>query len=138
MSQRDRYHTAVRNALIADGWTITHDPYSLSYGATSVFVDIGAEAPLAAERGTRRIAVEVKSFVGISRMVELERALGQYVLYRSRLQRIEPQREMYLGVPSVVFEPLFNVAAGRDIIADIDLRYFLYDPDQELITQWNP
>jgi hypothetical protein len=29
MPARDIYHNAVKAALIADGWTITHDPYRL-------------------------------------------------------------------------------------------------------------
>jgi hypothetical protein len=29
---KDVYHNAVRNALLKDGWTIPHDPYTLSFG----------------------------------------------------------------------------------------------------------
>ena len=32
MPARDLFHDAVRNALIKDGWTITHDPFRLSWG----------------------------------------------------------------------------------------------------------
>jgi hypothetical protein len=47
---KDVYHNAVRNALVKDGWTITHDPYTLTVGRRDVFVDLGAEKPIAAER----------------------------------------------------------------------------------------
>ena len=43
MPAKDVYHAAVRNALSKDGWTITHDPYTLTYGQRDVFVDLGAE-----------------------------------------------------------------------------------------------
>ncbi len=32
MPARDSYHNAVKAALSADGWAITHDPYRITYG----------------------------------------------------------------------------------------------------------
>lgn len=66
MPALDTYHEAVKSALIKDGWTITHDPLRLAVGPRGVYIDLGAERLLAAERGTEMIAVEVKSFVGPS------------------------------------------------------------------------
>ena len=43
MPARDMYHDAVRNALVKDGWTITHDPFRLSWGGRDMYVDLGAE-----------------------------------------------------------------------------------------------
>ena len=40
MPQRDIYHDTVKNALIKDGWTITHDPLVLPFGQRKVYVDI--------------------------------------------------------------------------------------------------
>lgn len=57
MPARDTYHNAVKSALIADGWTITHDPYRVAYGGKDAYVDLGAEREqlvLAAERGRMR------------------------------------------------------------------------------------
>lgn len=89
MPQHDFHHGAVRRALEADGWTVTHDPYTLAIGNQNVFVDLGAERMLAATRGSERIAVEVKSFLGRSSVADLEQALGQYLLYRVLLTRQE-------------------------------------------------
>jgi XisH protein len=61
MPARDRYHQQVKNALLQDGWIITHDPLRLQWGLKDMFVDLGAERLLAAEKDHRRIAVEVKS-----------------------------------------------------------------------------
>src|SRR5437588_7300958 len=63
MSRLDVYHDAVRHALEKDGWTITHDPLTLSVGGRDIYIDLGAEMPIAAEKEGRRIAVEVKSFL---------------------------------------------------------------------------
>lgn len=54
MPAYDRYHQAVRNALIKDGWTITDDPLALSVGKRTLYVDLGAEQILGAEKAARR------------------------------------------------------------------------------------
>jgi hypothetical protein len=43
------YHDCVRRALVKDGWAITHDPLVLPFRRTDLYVDLGAEATLAAE-----------------------------------------------------------------------------------------
>src|SRR5437016_2369868 len=103
MPAKDTYHDEFRNALVKDGWTITHDPFTLAFGGQDVFVDIGAERMIAAEKGLTKIAVEIKSFVGISAIHELEVAVGQFAFYRSLLKRIEPNRKLYLAVPVAIF-----------------------------------
>jgi hypothetical protein len=87
----------VRNGLIKDGWTITADPLTLRVGADRIHIDIAAERVLIAEKGTRKIAVEVKTFAGASKIADLEEALGQYVLYRMALRRTDPERELYFS-----------------------------------------
>ena len=32
MAARDKYHDAVKKALVEEGWTITHDPYRIAIG----------------------------------------------------------------------------------------------------------
>ncbi len=89
MPAKDIYHDNVRNALIKEGWTITHDPLRLTWGAKDMYVDLGAEQLLAAEKTGHKIAVEIKSFVGASEMNDLEKAIGQYIIYRSVMARTE-------------------------------------------------
>lgn len=64
MPARGSYHEIVRKALIKDGWTITDDPLTLKFGMTELYVDLGAEKVLAAEKEGRKIVVEIKSFLG--------------------------------------------------------------------------
>lgn len=92
MPAKDMYHNQVRQALIKDGWTITHDRLRLSWGRKDLFVDLGAERLLAAEKNNQQIAVEIKSFVGPSDMQDLEHAIGQFNVYRSILKRRDPKR----------------------------------------------
>lgn len=112
MSARDRYQDCVRNALVKDGWAITHDPLRLPWGKKDLYVDLGAEQLLAAEKGQRQIAVEIKSFLGRSEVDDLEKALGQFVLYRAILKAREPDRTLFLAVPDDVLEDLFDEPIG--------------------------
>jgi hypothetical protein len=80
MPAKDIYHDHVKNALTKDGWTVTHDSLALKWGRKDMYADLGAEKLLAAEKKERKIAVEVKSFVGASMIKDLRDALGQYVM----------------------------------------------------------
>lgn len=54
MPTRDRYHELVIKALVVDGWGITHDPLTLSYGGRDLYVDLGAtNGTIGAERTER-------------------------------------------------------------------------------------
>jgi hypothetical protein len=112
----------VKNALIKDGWTITHDPFALPFGIHNLYVDLGAEQMLAAEKSGERIAVEVKSFLGHSEVDNLENALGQYLLYRSLMQRRHPEHTMYLAIPEDAFNGVFSAELGRVVREDYALK----------------
>ncbi|MBM3463412.1 MAG: fatty-acid synthase [Armatimonadetes bacterium] len=134
MPQRDLYHDAVKQALVKDGWIITHDPLLLSFARRNLYVDL--EAPLAAEKEGRRIAVEVKSFLGASEVTDLERALGQYALYRALLGRQEPDRVLYLAVPCRVFENFLIDPDAQTVLTAEQVRLVVFDPDKEAILSW--
>jgi hypothetical protein len=76
MPARNIYHESVKKALLKDGWTITNDPLRLKWGAKDMYVDLGAEKVLTAEKGGRKIAVEIKSFIGPSELYDIENALS--------------------------------------------------------------
>jgi len=136
MPAKDTFHDSVRNALMKDGWTITHDPFRIAVGQKDVFVDLGAERVLAAEKGGERIAVEVKSFQGPSDIRDLETALGQYVLYRSLLSRAEPDRTLFLAVPVSVFSGTMEEPIVRPVIEDMRVALLAFDAQAEVIVRW--
>jgi hypothetical protein len=135
---RDLYHDCVKKALIGEGWTITHDPYVLSAGGDRVFVDLGADAsgPLAAERGGEKIAVEIKSFRGQSLLTDLERAVGQYVVYRTMLADEDPERALYLAVTEDVYKNLMDRPIARRPLESLDTHLIVFRPDEERIILW--
>lgn len=85
MSARDKYHDWVKETLIQAGWTISHDPLSLSIGKISIQIDLGLENLIGAEKGTQKIAVEIKTFGNISKITDFYAALGQYLCYKVAL-----------------------------------------------------
>jgi XisH protein len=134
---KDIYHDTVKRALEKDGWKITHDPYLLPWKGRDVYVDLGAEM-FGAQKENAHIAVEVKSFLGRSETTDLERALGQFVLYRFLLKRYEPVRTLYLAVPDFVLESLFDESIGRLLIENEDVKVFGFDVTLEEVTKWLP
>ena len=50
MAARDAFHQAVRNGLTKDGWTITADPVVVQFGGVDLYIDLGADKLLAAEK----------------------------------------------------------------------------------------
>jgi hypothetical protein len=137
MPQRDRYHVIVHDALVADGWSITHDPYTLGAGSTNVYVDLGAERVIAAERGSERIAVEVKSFLGRSSAADIEQALGQYLLYRGLLARQEPERTLFLAVPHEAWEGVWSSVLGRVALDDYRVKVLVFNIEEGTIERWH-
>jgi hypothetical protein len=148
MPRKDTIHNTVKQALINDGWEITDDPYVISYGERFLFVDLGAvEAHtlnhidgqfLGAQREGKKIAIEIKAFRGKSVIARLEEAIGQYVLYRLLLNKVDPAREIYLAVTDVIFEKIFSEPIGEVVINDLPLQLLIVDSEKAEIQQWIP
>jgi len=137
MPARDYYHDIVCHALQKNGWTITHDPYRIKLArGKNLFVDLGAEKLIAAEKGRDKIAIKIKSFRGASEMKDLEEAIGQFVLYERLLTRYEPERKLYLAVPENVIKSVFEEEAGQVLLEDEILRLLTFDTTKEEVLKW--
>ncbi len=136
MPQKDRVHDLVRRLLEEAGWVVTHDPLYLRLGDRKTYVDLGAETAIGAQRGDRKIAVEIKSFLGVAVMSELEKAIGQFIIYRGILSVRDPERETFVALPSDAYQSLLNNIEGQSIIASCALKMILFDDAKEVIVQW--
>lgn len=137
MPAKDELHEALKSALIKAGWTITDDPLHLRWAGRDIYIDLGAESLLAAEKGVEKIAVEVKSFLGDAGLHELHEAVGQFVVYRSILARLDPERPLFLALPNFAYEKLFAEAkVGEIVFEDENLRLLVFDPIQEEVLAW--
>jgi predicted RecB family endonuclease len=72
---RDLFHSVVKDALIKEGWQITHDPFPVDDGDVQMQIDLGAERLIAATKDQEKIAVEVKSFINLSAISEFHIAV---------------------------------------------------------------
>lgn len=136
MPAKDLYHDSIKNALIKDGWTITHDPYVLQWGRKDLFIDLGAEKLIAAIQNDRKIAVEVKSFVNPSPISDLEKALGQYTLYLDILVKVEPERILYLAIRQDTFDEVFKEPIGEMLLENKRLKLLVFEEKTEEIQEW--
>jgi len=137
MPRKDVFHEVVKRALIKDGWTITHDPLTLSIGIRKVFIDLAGERLLlGAKKDGERIAVEIKSFLGSSDVEELEKAIGQYILYRRILREKEPDRKLYLAVEEETYDGIFSEPIADLIIKGEEIQIIVFNESKEEIIQW--
>ncbi|WP_204105466.1 MULTISPECIES: XisH family protein [Spirulina sp. CCY15215] len=139
MPAKDIYHNIVRQALIKADWTITHDPLPLRWAKRNLSVDLGAEQLLAAEKHKQKIAIEIKSFLRESRIADLEQALGQYTIYSDILEKIEPDRQIYLALPLNAFTEIFEGDRFGQFLLDKNrLKLLVFNPQVEEIVKWLP
>lgn len=136
MPKLDIIHNAVKNALIKDGWLITDDPYVIQYRRTVLYADLGAERPIAVERNGQKLVVEVKSFIGASKIQDLKEALGQYDIYRYLLEEIAPDRKLYVAISKVAYNTFFTQDVTQLILNKHQLPIIVVDIETEEISQW--
>ena len=134
---RDLFHNNVRIALEKDGWKITADPLRIDLDETFVDIDLAAEMAFAAEREGEKIAVEVKSFLGKSLMSDFHEAMGQYLDYRDALDETEPDRTLFLALPTDAYN--HRVFQGRFIqkrLRNEEAKLLVFDPFDNTIVLW--
>ncbi|NEO23882.1 MAG: fatty-acid oxidation protein subunit alpha [Moorea sp. SIO1F2] len=136
MSAKDYFHEAVKGGLIKDGWIITHDPLYLDFDNARIQIDLAGEKLIAAEQGLEKIAVEVKSFIGSSTIYEFYLAVGQCLSYRIALKAQQPERKLYLAVPTYTYEEFFRRPFAQQTIKESQIHLLVYEPNQEVILQW--
>ncbi len=137
MSAKDVYHNTVKVALQKDGWLITHDPLVLELSSGRLEIDLGADRLIGARKENIQIAVEVKSFLSPSLTSDFHQALGQFLNYRVALKIKEPNRVLFLAVPVKVYRNFFSGELAQLSVAEYNVKLFVFDPEREVIVQWN-
>lgn len=136
MPAKDVFHDQVKIALLKDGWDVTDDPLRLEWDDTPLYVDLGAERLLLAEKGAEKIAVEIKSFLSKSEIEDLKNAIGQFVLYRAALAEQEPERRLFLAVRETVYQSLFSAPKTRALCQREQIGLPIFDPQTAEVIQW--
>lgn len=138
MPAKDVFHEPFAHALLKDGWTITHDPLTIPFDGTDLFVDIGAERLIGAERDGQRIAVEIKSFLKPSPVQDLKEAVGQYVLYSDIMAESPANvgRVLYLAVREETYRVTFGKEQTQRLLRNRSIRMIIFNPEEEVIVEW--
>jgi hypothetical protein len=136
MPKKDIIHNAVTNALIKDKWIVTDDPYVINYEDATVFIDLGAERIIAAEREGEKIAVEIKSFIGPSVIHDMELALGQYIIYLSFIEQYEPDRKLCIAISNAAYNNIFARKSIQLLIERNKVALVVVDTIKEEISGW--
>jgi hypothetical protein len=91
-----------------------------------------------ATKDEQRIAVEVKSFVGQSTIAELEKAIGQYVLYEEALYEsdTESDRQLFLAIPKDVIVELAEDKVLSILTKRLKINILVYNPTEQQIVEW--
>ncbi len=138
MAAKDKYHEHVKEALIKDGWEITHDPYIivLEKGKEKHEVDFGKENLFAAQKGGQKIAIEVKCFLSESTMYDYHNALGQYVSCKHLLDDFEADRVLFIAIPQLAYKLLLTKELAMLSMKELMLKIFTFDIEKREIVQW--
>lgn len=136
MPAKDTTHNVVKNALAKEGWIITDDPLLVQFGDIDLYIDLGAEKIIAAEKNGEKIAVEIKSFIRPSFISDFHLAMGQFINYRAALNNQDPDRILYLAVPLDTYEAFFSLQFVQFMIESQQLKLIVYNIGQEEIVLW--
>ena len=132
---KDTYHYQVKEALEKEGWIIPHDPYKIMIGRRRGYIDLGAEL-IGAEKDDEKIAIEIKSFIGVSDLDQFEDALGQFLIYLFALKKIEENRILYLAIPREFYENFFSDPFFVELSAFYKVKIVVYDEEKSIIKEW--
>ncbi|MEI6442176.1 MAG: XisH family protein [Nostocales cyanobacterium ELA583] len=139
MSAKDVFHDTVKIALEKENWLITDDPLYLRLTAlVKIRIDLGAEKLIGAEKDNHKIAVEVKSFLGLSAISEFHTAIGQFLNYRIALGQQDPERVLYLAISQDIYQEFFTDSFIQTVLQTYEIKLLVFDMKKEEIVLWKP
>jgi hypothetical protein len=133
---RDKTHLFFRETLENYGWNVTDDPLYVKMGTIPIHIDLGAEKIIEAEKGTEKIAVEIKTFGNSSFITALYEAVGKYIIYRKAIAVLKPDRTFYLAIPDDIFNRIEKEPILKDVFLEEKIKLILYKTEIQFITAW--
>jgi hypothetical protein len=132
---KDRHHEVVKRALVKEGWIIDDEQVPLTIAARNLWIDIQASKT----DPTLIILVEVKELAEVDSAVEaLANAVGKMELYRLVLLHEGLDVPLYLAVSVQSYNGILSEQIGQLLLAHTQIPLIVFDPHEEVITQWIP
>ena len=69
---------------------------------------------------------------------EYQKSYGQYQLYRELLNHFDPTRTLYLAITEYAYRTIFSDTIIRKIVDTNGIKLLVFEPETEIVTQWNP
>jgi XisH protein len=91
---------------------------------------------IAAERGTDKIAIEIKTFSNLSFITALYEAVGKYIIYRNVLKMIDSERVLFLAIPESIYIRFFEESIIQKTMQEERFKLVIYNQTTQIITQW--
>jgi len=135
---KDKYHAQVREALENDGWTITNDPLTVAYNANDLETEPDVEKLIGAEKGRRRIALEIKNFVEGLEVPAFYQAFGQYLVHQMAFDyHAIKDRELFLAASLHSYNTfLIKQQMVKDAIEKKGLSLIVVNMKTKQIVKW--
>lgn len=132
MPAKDKYHDIVIKALQKEGWAVISDQVTLRIGDRRLWIDLMVQ-----NYDESIILVEIKTYEDINSPVDfLQKALGQYLMYRAILDSIGHDEKLYLAIPEQANIELFQSEIGHLMVETYQLNLMIYDIYNERISKW--
>jgi len=133
MPAKDHYHETVKRALVKNGWIIIQEQVYFSDNQRHIWVDLSARR----NDNEALILIEIKGFEHIASPIEaLMSALGQYAVYKALLDYLELSDPLYLAVPMVAYEGLFQTPVAKRSLRNLGVLLIVFNPETEEIVSW--
>lgn len=131
----DQCEPQVVRAFEKAGWVITDEQFPI-YVSKREFVFADLRIQHVAESQTI-LVVEVKCFSSKRSLLdEFYHAVGQYAVYRNALRLAGINVNLYLSVPSHIYDTFFDRAMVNETIKDVRIKMVVVDLEREEIVSW--
>jgi hypothetical protein len=107
-----------------------------NFSRSPIYLDLGLESLIAAEKGTEKIAVEIKSFGKVSQITDFYAVLEQYLCYKVALADKHPDQTLYLAVPAPVYELFFTEVLIQKVLQAYPVKMLVYNLANKEIQSW--
>ena len=123
-------------ALQKDGWRVTEQQVPMKLGRRRVFIDLRATHGANGSRQELAL-IEVKCFPDPQNTSQdIYTAIGQYILYRAMLRELELDISLYLSIPEVIYNDVFDTIVQR-AVAESQIKLVIVNLDKERVVRWS-
>ncbi len=133
MPALDQCEPQIIRALEKKGWVLEAQPRTLLAPDVNLYADLGMRSP----DNKRGIVIEVKCFPpGRSKLDELYRAVGQYLMYETVLELMGVSQPVFIAVPNRIYADLLQRESVQKMLARAKIKMIVVSIEMETVEQW--